>query len=249
MRYCLMVFQVLLLALLMTACAGGLTQKKQGEVHYMLGLSYLGEQNATLALKEFLQAEQFDPKNATIQAALGQTLQLKQAYGEAEAHYALALKYRPGDPTLHNNLGALYLDMQRWDDAIRHFQAAASNLLFTTPEVSLTGMGDAYYHKGDYLQAVAAYKKALRQKARYGMANLRLGETYYALGKIDLAIGEYRKAIKTFPEYALAYYRLGLAQSRKGARDEAIEAFRKVKELVPGTELAQLASDSLELLR
>lgn len=69
---------LLLVSLALLACGGPRKSSNVGQVHYILGLSYLQEQNLTLALKEFLLAEEVDPDNADIQASLGQAYQLKR---------------------------------------------------------------------------------------------------------------------------------------------------------------------------
>lgn len=241
---------VLLLSLSLLACAGGPRKSSNvGQVHYILGLSYLQEQNVTLALKEFLLAEEVDPDNADIQATLGQAYQLKKAFPLAEKHYLRALKLRPDDPRLQNNIGSLYLDMRRWDDAVRYFQAAASNLLFTNPEVALTGLGFAHYNQGRYHDAIAAYKQALGQENRYAQAHFRLGEAYYALDKIDLAVASYQSAQVLAPGEALIHYQLGLCFMKKNDKIKAIDSFAETIRLAPGAETARLAADYLKLLQ
>lgn len=240
---------VLLLSLSLAACGGPRKSSNVGQVHYILGLSYMQEQNITLALKEFLLAEEVDPDNADIQASLGQAYQLKKALPLAEEHYLRALKLKPDDPRLQNNIGSLYLDMKRWDEAGRYFQTAASNLLFTNPEVALTGLGFAHYNQGRYHDAIAAYKQALGQDPRYLQAHFRLGEAYYALDKLDLAIAAYQQAQALAPGEALIHYQLGLCFMKKDQKHKAIEAFAESIRLAPGAETARLAADYLKLLQ
>lgn len=243
-------FLLLLLSLSLLACGGGSRKSSNvGKVHYILGLSYMQEQNITLALKEFLLAEEVDPDNADIQASLGQAYQLKKALPLAEKHYLRALKLKPDDPRLQNNIASLYLDMKRWDDAGRYFQAAASNLLFANPEVALTGLGFAHYNQGRYHDAIAAYKQALGQDPRYLQAHFRLGEAYYALDKIDLAVSAYQQAQALAPGEALVHYQLGLCFMKKNEKNKAIEAFAETIRLAPGAETARLAADYLKLLQ
>lgn len=240
---------VLLLSLSLAACGGPRKSSNVGQVHYILGLSYMQEQNITLALKEFLLAEEVDPDNADIQASLGQAYQLKKALPLAEKHYLRAVKLKPDDPRLQNNIGSLYLDMKRWDEAGRYFQTAASNLLFTNPEVALTGLGFAHYNQGRYHDAIAAYKQALGQDPRYLQAHFRLGEAYYALDKLDLAITAYQQAQALAPGEALIHYQLGLCFMKKDQKHKAIEAFAESIRLAPGAETARLAADYLKLLQ
>jgi Tfp pilus assembly protein PilF len=232
--------------------AGCSSEKKinnKAEAHYFLGISYLQEKNPTLALKEFLQAEQIDSGNADLQAALAQAYQLKNAYPEAEKHYLRALKLRKDDPQNQNNLASLYLDMKNWDQAIRYFRLASESLIFTGQVNALTGLGYALHQKGEYLEAVSAFRKALAENPRYAQTHCMLGESYVALGKLDLAIGAFRQALVSAPGYARAHYQLGLVYSRQKENTKAAEAFRETVRLAPNSEFGQKAAEFLKLLR
>lgn len=241
---------IILLAIALSAGCGATVKKSQeASAHYSLGLSYLQQRNATQALKEFLLAEEANPAGVDIHSALGYTYQLKKAYPEAERHYLRALELSQNAPTHQNNLADLYLAMERWDDAIRLFREASSNLLFANPEVALTGMGYAYFQKGEYLDAVTACKKALEHRSRYPQAYLRLGEAYYALEKNDLAIKAFEEALSIAPDYAWAHYRLGLAYVKERQTDAAAASFREVTRIAPDSEAGRLAADYLEILQ
>lgn len=238
-----------LVVALVAGCGTAKKRSNEAEAHYILGVSYLRENNPTQALREFLLAEEADPRNPEVQAGLGQAYSLKKAFAEAEKHYLQALKTLRDDPRLENNLADLYLAMERWDDAVRLFRKASSNLLFANPEVALTGMGYAYFQKGEYLQAVTAYKEALGHQSRYPQAHLRLGEAYYALDKTGLAVDEYRQALKIAPGYVLAHYNLGIAYVKLRETEKAVSSFREVLRLAPDSEAAGLAGEYLKILK
>lgn len=246
------IFPLLLGALLLClagGCGVGKKQAKEADVHYMLGLSSLREQDPTAALREFLQAAELDPQRADIQDALGQAYYLKKAYPEAEQHFRKAIELEPDSGQYENNLAALYLNEQRWDDAIKHFLKAGHNLIFSTPEIALTGAGYANFQKGDYVDAIGLYREAINANPRYAQAYLRLGETYYAMDKIDLAIPEFTKALDFAPNYAEAHYRLGLAYLKKRQPKQAKPQFEAVLEAAPDGDFARLSKDYLKLLR
>jgi len=224
---------------------------KDAKVHYTLGLSYMREPNYSLALKELLMAEKMNPRDANIHLALGQTYQMMKAYPDAEKSYKQALKLSSNteEALCQNNLGALYLDMERWDLAISYFGQAAGNLLFQTPEVAHAGIGVAYYKKGDYLTAVPSFKKALEINPRYAPALLRLAETYEALGRSDLAMNEYLELTRLAPENATIQYRLGIAAAKAGKKTQAIKAFREVIRIAPTSEEGKLAVNNINLLQ
>jgi Tfp pilus assembly protein PilF len=241
---------LLLCCCLLTACAQPAKKAEDPNVHYILGVSYLRENNATLALQEFQKALAVDSRNPDVLVGLGRAYHLKKAYAEAEKQHLQALSLRPGDPLTENNLGALYLDMERLDDAIRYFGQAAANLTFPKSEVSFTGLGYAHFLKGEYLEAVSAYNNALAQNSSYSQAHQRLGEVYYAMGKTDRAIGEFRKALDLNGNDVLAHFQLGLAYMKLGGESaRAAASLQKVLRLAPNSELAGQAQNYLEVLK
>jgi len=246
---CLTGLLILLPAFMFGCATPDKKPSKDAESHYMYGVSYLKEGNATRALNEFLQAVEGAPDDPKIQAALGQAYHLKGAYSLAEQHYLESLKLAGKDPQVHNNLGALYLDMQQWDKAIEQFRIAANDLLFANPAISLTGMGVAYFNQGNYLDAVESCKKALFANPGYVQAHFYLGEAYYALNRTDMAVKSYLDALKISPGYVAARYRLAMAYMRLEQTDKAREAFREVLRSAPGSEQGRLADDYLKILQ
>lgn len=241
-------FCILLLSTTLCSCLGE-RKTKEAKSHYLLGIAHLKDNKPTLALQEFLYAEEANPRDAEIHAALGQSYHIKKSYQDAEKHYLRALDLDEGNPRIQNNLAALYSDMQKWDDAIHYFDLAASNILFGAPEVALTGMGYAYYKKGDHLPAVSSFQKALEQKKNYPLAHYYLGEVYSALGKTRLAIGEYRAALNNFPNYVSAHFRLGLTYMKERETDKAVAAFNEVVRLSPDSESGKEAQKYISLLK
>ncbi len=244
-------FVVALLAIMLTACASAdkMSQRKsQADTHYIMGVSFIQEQDATRALNEFLKAAELSPKDARIQAALAQSYQLRGAYPEAERHYLRALRLGGADPNIQNNLGSLYLDMQRWDDAIEQFRLASGSLVFTSQSLALTGLGFAHAQKGENLEAVSAYQSALRENPRSAQAHFLLGEAYTQMGKADLAVGAYRQALNLAPNHVAAHFQLARAYMHLGERQLAAASFGEVLRLAPDTEQAFRAAEYLKEL-
>lgn len=242
---------LLLLALITLSGCISTQNKTDGKVHYTLGISYLREPNYALALKEFYLAAEANPDDPNIHLSMGQTYQLLHAYEDAEKSYkkALHLSDISFEPICQNNLGALYLDMKRWDDAIVFFTKATKSLLFLNPDVANAGIGYAYFNKGDYLTAIGFYKKSLASNSGYPTAHMRLAEAYEAFGKPDLALKEYQEVVKMAPENAVVQYQYGLSSAKLGKKSQAVQAFREVIRIAPESEEARLALDNIKLLQ
>ncbi|MDT8441876.1 MAG: tetratricopeptide repeat protein [Desulfuromonadales bacterium] len=240
----------LLAGILLTACVSvDSTSPPDGaRYHYLMGVSALNENNPTEALRELLAAEKLDSRDAEIQAGLAEAYFRKEAYDLAERHYLRAIDLSAGDPTHHNNLGALYLNMERFDDAARQFQTAADNLLFDRPEIALTGLGLARFQLGDYPAAERAYQKALRLAPRYVQSSFRLGELYFAQDRPVEALVQFTRAVELSPNFVQAHYWLGLTYMKTEQPEAAKQAFIQVVKLAPDSEQARLALQYLKIL-
>ena len=236
----------LLLAGCVTTTSG--PPRQEARAHYLLGASALGENNPTMALQEFLAAEKAAPRDAEIQDGLAQAYLQKRAYDLAEKHYRKAIDLSHGAPQYYNNLGALYLTMGRYDDAIPVFRKAAENLLFATPEVAWTGIGLAYFQKHDYVAAERYYRKARELNPRYTQALFRLGELYYGQDRPVEAVEALSRAVELNPRFVEGHYWLGLAAMKARDNNRARRAFQETIKLAPDSEQARLARNYLLIL-
>jgi tetratricopeptide (TPR) repeat protein len=249
-RSCLALVLVLATLLPLFGCISA-KDRTDGKVHYTLGLSYLREPNYSLALKEFYLAAEANPGDPNIHLSMGQTYQLMRSYNDAEKSYKKALRLSDASfaPICQNNLGALYLDMKRWDDAIFYFTLASKNLLFLNPDVANAGIGYAHFNKGDILTAISFYKKSLEINSSYATAHMRLAEAYEAFGKTDLALKEYQEVVKMAPNNPVVQFQYGLTSAKLGKKNQAVQAFRQVIRIAPDSEEARLALDHIKLLQ
>lgn len=251
MRY---LMQILCLALLLGVVACSSPKKEmdvsqEAKYHKLMGASALNEGNPSDALREYLEAEKFDDSDPEIQVGLAEAYLRKRSYDNAELHFKRAIELSDNEPQYYNNLGVLYLNMKRYDEAIEAFKAAAENLLFDRAEVAYTGMGFAYYQKGDYAAAERAYRRALEINSRYFQISYRLGELYYAQGRTVEAAEEFSRAVHLAPGFAEGHYWLGLTYMKMEQKEKAKKAFGEVVRLAPESEEGRLAQKYLDILK
>jgi len=221
---------------------------KDAKYHYLLGATSLSEQNPSEALKEFLQAEKYDDEDPEIQAGLAQAYWMKRAFDLSEEHFLKAIELSDNDPKYYNNLGALYLSMQRYDDSITAFRTAADNLLFAQPELAWTGIGLAYFHKQDYPASQSAYEKAMDLNLSYYMPPFRLGELYYNQDRPVEALDMFNRSVELEPDFAAGYYWQGLVYMKMKDTDAAKISFKEVIRLAPDSEQARLSANYLKII-
>lgn len=238
-----------LLIVLLVGCASTKNKQPKAMPHYTLGLSFLQSSNPTLALREFLKAVEENPKNPQVHAGLAWAYQYKKAFSLAEQHYLKALSFSDNDPKYQNNLAALYLSMERWDQAIEYFQKAAANLLFMRTELAMMGKGYAYYRKGNYPEALRAYREARAIAPRQASLHFYLGETYSALGQSDLAVESYEKALLHAPDYSEARYQLAVLLLKSQQIEKAKNLLTVIVDQDPRSDWGMKASDFLRALK
>jgi predicted O-linked N-acetylglucosamine transferase (SPINDLY family) len=105
-------------------------------------------------------------------------------------------------------------------DLIRRTIAVNANF----PEAH-NNLGNALAGKGQFDEAIAAYRHAIVLRPNYAEAYNNLGNALKAEGQFDEAIAACRQAIALRPDYAEAHNNLGNALAANGEVDEAIAVF------------------------
>jgi Tfp pilus assembly protein PilF len=121
---------------------------------------------------------------------------------------------------------------KNWDEAIKQFQAAASE----DPEKDIIwgNLGIAFDAVKKYDDAINSYKKAIELKPTEIAYYNNLGLVYGNAGKIEDAIATLQKVGELDPASAgPAYYNLGAMLTNRGKTREASDAFKKSIELAP----------------
>lgn len=236
-------------SILNAACALSEAEKKQASYHYQMGLSHLGEGNATAALVEFTKAEEINPDDPELENYLGMAYFRKSKFDLAEQRYLRALALKPNYSEARNNLGVNYLEMKRWDDAIHQITLVTEDIFYQNQDSAQINLGLAYLGKGDYPKALSVLRSVVSTYPRDPRGRLNLGRVYFAIDKVDLAIEEFRKAVELNKEYANAYYNLGLAYLKAKDNRGAAAAFREVLRIAPDSEIGQLSREYLDLLK
>ena len=235
-------------AVLLAGCANRPSKaamRKQADASRSLAEAYSSEGKFRIALRELLKAQSLDPENADVQYDLGLVyLALKQPE-MAIAPFKRTIELRPNYSVAMNGLGAAYMALGRWDEAIPCFEQLLNNLLYATPQYLHLNLGFCYYNKKEYARSVESYKTAIEYNQRFAEAWRGLGRTYTAMGRLDEAMTSLEKAIQLAPRFSEAYFDLAQAYGKKGFWTKALTAYKKVVELAPGTPLAAQASDEM----
>jgi arylsulfatase A-like enzyme/Flp pilus assembly protein TadD len=141
----------------------------------------------------------------------------------------------------------LLLSGQQYDKVISSFKKTSIREAEYDPAI-WNNLGIAYDKKGNFEEAIKAYKMGLSLDDKLPELNTNLANAYltYGLQTRDSSIFSrcfeyYKRAIELDPEYAAPYYGLGHAYKNAGNREGAIYCWEKALEVDPGFRKALFA--------
>jgi Flp pilus assembly protein TadD len=184
-----------------------------------------------------------------LQYNLGRALTGKQRLDLAEQRFLRALALRPNYSEARNDLGVIYLEMGRWENAIQQFKAVKDDLFYPQHDFSVINLGLAYLGKGEFAKALEELESVRNSAPRNPVVKVAIGRVRFAQGNIDQALEEYRRALVIAPNYASAHFHLGLALMKQGNLAAARTAFKEVVKITPDSELGRTSMGYLDLLK
>jgi type IV pilus assembly protein PilF len=232
------------------ACAAAPTPEMQKEAvaRMQMGMTYLEQRNLPSAMRELTKASELDSYNPEIDVALGLAYRTRGDLGKAEEYFRKALGKRPDYAEAHNNLGIVLSQLGRGDEAIREFEAAASNVLYTTPEGAYYNMGEEFRRRRDMKKAEEMYRRSIAMNDRYVESYLRLALLQGDRGQWEDAARTLEACVAVDPAYAPGWLDLGRAYLSLGRQQDAHKAFRNALTNTADPALRKQASDSLNAL-
>lgn len=251
------------LCIVVTAAPGCGAKKKRlanADKMQQLGRAKLAEGDAEGAVADLTQAAKADPKNAETKHLLGlaywnKGTVLKDDSLKMEAEKIILESFElkgdeavPGD--WRNNLGALYVDLRRWSEAVVELQKAMKDPEYRTPERPLNNLCKASLEQNKYAEAVEYCERALRVQPRFCMALVNKGLALGQLKKAPDAIDSFKKVteIEECQAWPEPYLRLGILYLQLGKKNEAKQFLMKAKQLDPEGQVGKEADQYLRSL-
>ena len=158
-------------------------------------------------------------------ASYSRSLAATRKFPQAAEQMKAALQADPKNPELHDQLGSIYAQQERWLDAQRQFEAAIQ--LNPALAIAHLHLGLAMHAQG---QPDAA--KELTQAQQLAPDNpairIELGKALAAAGQDEQAISLFQQVLQQQPESTEAKYELALALQRSNKVQDAIALLRSV---------------------
>jgi tetratricopeptide (TPR) repeat protein len=223
---------------------------KDEVAHFLLGHSYMVQQEFLQAIKEYEKAIEIAPNFSLAYNLLGYTHRALENYTEAEKAFKKYIELLPDNPTPYDSYAALLMKMGRYDASIEQYQKALSiNANFVT---SHAGIAANLNFKGNHEEARKQLRKLYdiaRNDGERRFALYAMTVSYVDEGKIDEALEIQKK------RYAIAEKNMdttlmsadlilmGDILLETGRFDEALAKYKKAVKFVEESDLSQEAKD------
>lgn len=240
----------------------------QSQMLYQLAVGYFQNQRIEAAIEELQKSIEADPQNPEAHNMLG-LIALKQAhdYGaqaetysclkgadeqsvrieenkklrEAEVEFKKAVEIRLNYPEAWNNLSAVALLLQSWDQAIYAAESALKDPTYNAPVFARANLGWAYFHKKDLQNAWKELHESVSRAPTFCVGRYRLAKVYVERGEVDLAFDAISPLIADGKRCPIqeAFLLAGLLNERRKGIEKARELFLTCADMSPRSCVAE----------
>lgn len=246
------VCQILLFttAVVVAGCSSdGEARKKQATAAHQMGLANLRQGSATKAIQELAKAEQYDPEDPEIQNSLGMAYWARRESVLAEQKFLRAVALKPEYSEGWNNLGAFYIDHERYEEAVNALTSALRNVQYSTYERALANLGWAHYKLGRLNEAQRRLEEAVDMAPGFALAHRSLGIVLFDMGAMEKSLAHFDEAARLYPGDAETHLRRGMVLLKLNDKAGARTAFETAWKLTPRSDLGKSAKTYLDLLQ
>jgi Tfp pilus assembly protein PilF len=226
--------------------------QRRAESHYEMGMDHLSRRRPEMALRELLMADRLRPDHPPTQFALANAYLIKGRREEAEDYFLRALAIHRGYHEARVNLATMYLQEERWDDALEQLQVLIDDPTFPAPWLAYNNRGWALLSQGRAAEARRSLEKAHEYNPRYWPAMLNLGILEQQAGNHLEAAELFQRMLELQPDpnaEAEANYRLAQIYISLGKRDRAMDHLMTAVARTPDGEWGRKSEEYLKLLR
>ena len=136
--------------------------KSAAKLNIQLAIGYIQRNQMEDAKEKLLKAIEQDKDNTDAYRTLAYLYSQLGMNTEAIEQYQKAIDIKSNDAELHNSYGAFLCKIGRIDEALEEFKFAYTHPFYETPYIAYANAGTCLLKQGEYVQAEAMLRKALR---------------------------------------------------------------------------------------
>lgn len=230
---------------------------RRADIQRRLAEAKLSNGQLELAVRAYRASLEIHSESAEAHFGLGETFRRKGLLDDAERHFKEALRIDPEHHDARLNLSAVFLQQERWADAIRECTILFDDPTFLRPSRALVNRGWAHFKAGHLDVAARDLREALMGDSANVQAHLNLGLLLWEQGELldsmvhlerVLDLVTRRPAPIFIGAETQARFHLASAHVKLGQRDKAVAHLRRASELGGDTELGRKSRELLGLL-
>ncbi len=228
-------FVLIFICIVFASCSSSSEKnQKTADLYYEQGTAALMEQQYTDALAALIKAESIMPNDYKIQNNLGMAYYFKGQISKAIYHIQESLRLNPKNSDARNNLGSIYMQQEKWEQARREYLLVLEDLVYAHQYRVYYNLALLDIYTLKQKQAVNNLLLSLKEKSDYCPAHFLLGEIYEEQRNFESALKSYQNAGKGVcagqvdPVFKQVVILLKLKRE-----NEAILKFKELKERFP----------------
>ena len=181
----------------------------------ILGAIYLQIGRLSEAHRVNKKVIELSPKDPEGHYNLAVNLKAINSIPEAIKAYKNAIILKSNYVEAYNNLGLIFLEIEKFKEAKSYFIKALSLLSGPSSYAAFINLGTTYKRLGDFKNAIDSYKKAITSNNKIPEGHFNLGIVYLIIGDIENSEFYFKKAISLKNDYTDAHRQLSLIKKYK----------------------------------
>jgi len=204
-----------------------------------LGIQYMNQGDLALAKEKLDRAVTQDPDLPAAHSARAMLYVRLREPDKADGEFRAALRLAPNDPAVVNSYAVWLCQQGRTDEGVKHFNQAAQNALYKTPEVAYTNAGVCLRAAKRDDEARTSFMKALQLRPSFGEAVYQLATLEFDHKELSAARAHVDGYLGSYVETADLLL-LGVRVARAQKDPVAAQRYaRKLQLNFPGTDQAK----------
>ncbi len=220
----------------LTGCASLKKNKElrmKAQINYNTGVEYLNIGEYSVAMDNFLKAQQYAPDDPMIHNGKGLAFLGQGRPHEARIEFEKALELNDDIPEIYTNLGNALMAQGLYDKAIEKFQEALNDPGYRYPASALYAKAQCLISLGRDEDAREALQEAIRHEPSYDRPYYSLGMLARKDDKLREAIRYFDSAVKSNPYAWESWYQSALTYLDMNDEEEAIRRLRRIRNNAP----------------
>ncbi len=216
--------------------------------NYKIGINHISNKEYIRAIDHLKKAVEMDDNNWRYFHGLGMAYSLYGQLEEAVAALEKALVINPNSSETHNLLGSVFVDLEKYEEAVGHFKQVILDKSYPQPEFPYFNLGLCRLKQGRGDEAVAAFLRVVQLSPDFYRAYLAIGDIYRDREDFPKALFYYQKAEPGYNDNATVLFEIGRAMFKLKRFDEAKSYLAQVSILFPPPNIDQPTQDMLRYI-